>query len=363
MNKRVTAKNTKAEILDAFEELKKEKSNLEREIRQLKKTIPEEVATIVTSPTKTSNGDRTNLSANSSPNIVKVIENLKSLQVGFGSAVSNLSKQLITEASSLEEIQKLLTEENQQLQELHELESVEETTLEELFQSYIENSKTFKEEVSEQKETLENQIEDLKQAWRKEQIDRNRQVKERNENYQKNQQRDKEEYEYNLELERNLSEEEHEQHKKNLYDELKESLEAQEKQWQEREESITKKEKEYAEAKEKVEAFEGKLEQNIKNGKQQGQNIGNYQGRIKADLRTKEVEGQKQNYQLQIESLEQTIVNQQAKIANLSKQLDAALKQVQDLAVKAIEGNSNRNSFQAMKEIALEQAKNPQKSK
>lgn len=363
MNKRVTSKNTKAEILDAFEELKKEKSTLEREIKQLKQTMTDKVAKIVTPPVKSSNNNTTSSHQNNFQNILQVIQNLKTLQLGFGSAVSNLSEQLITEASSLEEIQELLAEEKQQLEELHGLNSVEENTLEELLQSYEENSKIFAEELSQEKETIEKQIDDLKKAWRKEQENCTRQVKERNENSQKNQQREGEEYQYNRELERNLNEEEYEQNKQNLERELQESLEAEEKQWQEREETIAKKEKEYAEAKEKVESFEYQLEENIKNGKQQGQNIGNYQARIKADLRAKEVEGQKQNYQLQIESLEHTIVNQQAKIASLSEQLDAALKQVQDLAVKAIEGNSNRNSFQAMKEIALEQAKNPQKGK
>jgi hypothetical protein len=33
------------------------------------------------------------------------------------------------------------------------------------------------------------------------------------------------------------------------------------------------------------------------------------------------------------------------------------------IAVKAIEGTSNRNSFDALKEVALEQAKNQQKNK
>jgi len=80
-------------------------------------------------------------------------------------------------------------------------------------------------------------------------------------------------------------------------------------------------------------------------------------------LRKKEVEGETRNYELQIQSLEDTIKNQEARIQALSKQLDASLKQVQDLAVKAIEGTSNRNSYEAMKEIAMEQAKNPQKSK
>lgn len=61
--------------------------------------------------------------------------------------------------------------------------------------------------------------------------------------------------------------------------------------------------------------------------------------------------------------MEETIKNQEIRRQSLSQQLEASLKQVQDLAVKAIEGTSNRNSFEAMKEIAMEQAKNQQKSK
>ena len=76
-----------------------------------------------------------------------------------------------------------------------------------------------------------------------------------------------------------------------------------------------------------------------------------------------QLQGEKQNYQLRVQALEATIQNQETRIHKLSEQLDMAQKQVQDLAVKAIEGSSNRKSFEAMKEIAMEQAKTPQKTK
>ena len=95
----------------------------------------------------------------------------------------------------------------------------------------------------------------------------------------------------------------------------------------------------------------------------EGKGIGNYQAKIKLDLRIKEIEGEKQNYELRILALEETIKNQEIRRQSLSQQLESSLKQVQDLAVKAIEGTSNRNSFEAMKEIAMEQAKNQPKSK
>ncbi|MEP0868609.1 hypothetical protein NDA01_02215 [Trichocoleus desertorum AS-A10] len=69
------------------------------------------------------------------------------------------------------------------------------------------------------------------------------------------------------------------------------------------------------------------------------------------------MEGNKRNYELRIQSLQET------RIHALSQQLSAALKQVQDLAVKAIEGAANVSSFQAMREIAIEQAKTQTKNK
>ncbi|MEO1692980.1 MAG: hypothetical protein AAFR63_15855, partial [Cyanobacteria bacterium J06631_6] len=87
------------------------------------------------------------------------------------------------------------------------------------------------------------------------------------------------------------------------------------------------------------------------------------QAKVKADLREREIEGEKQNYQLRIESLEETIKHQSSRLGKLAQQLDSSLQQVQSLAVKAIEGTANRNSFEAVKAIALEQAKTSQRGK
>ncbi len=284
--------------------------------------------------------------------------------MSFGEAVSDLSEKLTAEASALNNVQTLVAKELETLKELYGLEDVTENTLDDLISSYEENSKTFEREESEKRETLDQEMQDLRKSWRKEQENHQSQIKERNETHHQNRHRQLQEYRYNLELERQLDSEAYEENKKVLYKELSEIKAAQEKAWSERETTISEREKAYSEAKQKVEAFPEELEKSIKNGKDDGRNIGTYQAKVKADLREKEVEGQKRNYQLRIESLEETIKDQNGRIQSLSKQLDAALKQVQDLAVKAIEGASNVSSFQAVKEILLEQQnKNQQKTK
>ncbi|MEK0179425.1 MAG: hypothetical protein EAZ78_20975 [Oscillatoriales cyanobacterium] len=365
MNKKVSDKSTKAEILEAYKEAAEAKAALELQLKQVNKSqsvnvsqkqtvVPEKAIIEVNKPMVVTQTQQ---------KMQATIDNLILLQFGFGGAVSELSEKLTSEASKLEELRRNVGEEVQQLQELHSLEDVAEDTLDNLIQEYEESAKTFTEEITQQREAIEQELLELRKAWEKEQQLQELAVQERNDSEQKVRDRDEELYDYDLELQRNLDIEEYEQRQQRLYKEIEEFKQEQEKQWAEREKSIAEREKLYAEVKAKVEAFPKELEANIKNGKDNGRNIGNYQAKVKADLFAKDLEGQKQNYELQIQGMLQTIQNQESRIASLSKQLDSALKQVQDLAVKAIEGASNLNSFQAVKEIAIEQAKTQQKNK
>ena len=354
----INSKNTKAEILAAYKALEKEKKALE--------------ATANTT-TKSNNSQKNSSSIVvgngkihqqiEQRDIAKTLNILEQLQIGFGGAVSNLSEQLIAEATTLENVRELITEQQQQLEELHDLETIEDDTIDRLIEQYQNNHKQFSEKYELESENKRQEIALLVREWNKEQDIHNRQIKVRNEERKKNKQRDAEEYQYNLDLARDLDEEEYEQKKQAKYRELDTIRQELEQQWQNREEKIAKQEREYAEAKEQAAQFEEKLRKKVKQGEEEGKGIGIYQTKIKHDLRTKEIEGLQQNYQLKIESLQQTINNREARIAKLSQQLDLAQKQVQDLAVKAIEGTANRQSYEAIKEIAMEQAKTQQKGK
>ncbi|HEY9703539.1 MAG TPA: hypothetical protein V6C58_13915, partial [Allocoleopsis sp.] len=287
---------------------------------------------------------------------------LAKLQLGFGSTISELSEKLTTEAGKLQELHTLVNKEVEELQELHNLE-VGENTLDTLIENYQSSSKQFKEEFTTRKETLEQETLELKKTWQKSQEDYQVTIKERNENQAKSQQRDEEEYQYDLSLRRELNEEQYQITQQALYKELEEIKQEQEKQWNEKEKAIAEREKQQKEAKEKVESFEKEKEAAIKKAKDEGRGLGNYHAKIKSDMLGKEIEGQKRLYEQQIQSLEQTINVNNDRLIKLSQQLEAAQKQVQDLAVKAIEGTANINSLQAFKDLAMEQAKSQGKIK
>lgn len=358
--KRPNEKSTKAEILTAFDELLKEKKELETQLMQ--KPEPK-----TTQPS--GNGKSTSTAEVpikpvqlSQQKMESIIEGLNLLQFNFGGAVSDLSEKLTLEAFKLQEVQRKVTEEKQQLEALHNLQASD-GSLDELIEQYEDSSKTFSEEQRLRQEEVEQAITQSRKAWLKEQEERRRFIKERNETQSKTRQRDDKEYTYDLTLQRQLSDEEYEQEKKRLYLELDELKQTEEKQWAEGEKAILERETQFTELKAKVENMPKELEAAIKRAKEEGKGIASHQAKVKADLIAKEIEGSKRNYEVRIQSLQETIQNQDTRIQTLSKQLDAALKQVQDLAVKAIEGSSNINSFQAVKEIAIEQAKNQNKVK
>jgi hypothetical protein len=358
--KRPTEKNTKTEILSAFDELLKEKKALETQLiakpaeprseppRNGKTPpTPEPVAAPVIAPQQ---------------KMESIIAGLNQLQLNFGGAISDLSEKLTLEVFKLQEMRQAVAEEVQQLEAQHGLQASN-CSLDTLIQQYEDSSKTFNEELRQQQETLNQEITQARKAWIKEQEEHRRVIKERNEISTKTQRRDGEEYNYVLNLERKLSNDEYEQEQNRLYRELEEVQQTQQKQWAEREKAISDRETQFADLKAKVEAIPKELEAAIKRAKEEGKGIANQQAKVKADLLAKEAEGQKRTYDLRIQSLLETIQMQDTRIQNLSKQLDGALKQVQDLAVKAIEGSANVSSFNAVKEIALEQAKNQNKVK
>ncbi|WP_416350835.1 hypothetical protein [Rivularia sp. UHCC 0363] len=358
MSAKINQKNTKNEILQAYDELAKERLELKRQVDQL---------------VKSSNSARSDnfkavekIPANQYLKVQQkmnlTIENLAKIQLGFGSSANELSEQLTTKASRLTEIKQLVEEQLQQLQQLHSLE-VGEETLDNLIQSYEENNSAYQEEFNQLSEILKQEIQELKESWQKQQEESQRNIKERNDNLSKNRQRDVSEYKYDLELAHNLEVDVYEQQQKELYKQLDEFQQETEKQWNEREKTTAEKEKQFEELKVKVEGFSQLKEAAIRKATEEGKGIAHYQAKIKSNLLAKEVEGQKAFYEQRIQSLEQTITNQEIRVQSLSKQLESALKQVQDLAVKAIEGSANVNSYQAIKEIALEQAKSPVKNK
>ena len=122
-------------------------------------------------------------------------------------------------------------------------------------------------------------------------------------------------------------------------------------------------EKEFQELKSKADAFPVELESAVKKAKEEGVGIAKRNARIERSTLEKDHEGKLRVFEFKIASLEDTVKRQLQRIEKLSEQLQTAQNKAQDLAAQAIDGASNARSYEAVKEIAMEQAKNIGKSK
>lgn len=292
----------------------------------------------------------------------EIISGLVQVRASLSSSLSELSAKQTAEASRLQELRTEIDTTVRQIRELHNTE-VKDDSLSTIIAEYQAAVEAHQKTVAEKQETFDRELADLRKSWEKEKEDRARTVGEDNEAYNKVIEREKQEYTYLLKQKRDLDKDAYEHQKKHAEAELTEFQAKKKKEWDEREKAIADLEKQYAEAKAKVDEFPAKLEAAIKKAREEGKGIAINQAKIEADLIAKEIEGEKRLSDLKIKSLEDLIKEHSGRIANLTKQLTEAVAQAQGLAIKSIEGASNANTFIAVKEIALEQAKNTPKNK
>ncbi len=346
-------RSTKAEILEAYHALESAYKDLET--KQL--TPPKTVETVkATSKKQVISQNDTQVS------MEEVINSLGQFGEKFNFALSQLSRDLLVEAAALKEVRTTVETESSTLTSLYKL-TIEEDTLGNLLNQHTDISKEYEETLKQKRKESEKAWFEKHQAWQDEHTETSLRLQEEESSDKKSKKRDETEYRYNLTLKRELSEEEYNEQNKQQDHVLSELEETRGKSWEEREKEIAEREKQFQDSKNKVECFPEELKTAIKKAKDEGTGIARHQAKIKADFAAKEFTGDENVEELKIRSLEEQVKNQSSQIDKLSKQLESALKQAQELAVKAIEGGANQNSFEALKEIALEQAKSQPKAK
>ena len=329
--KKISTRSTKTEILAAYNAMAKELKALKAKARTA--PAPAQKA-LPPSPAE---------AAAKEVSIGDIIRSLRDLTTSIGESSSALQRELTAEATQLIELREQANSVTNDLKTLHDIE-VDEDSLAQLIARYEESSEAAERELSTKKDAFEDEIEAAREA------DQARK-------------RDAAEYAYELEQRTAKESDEEAQALKAFELELVELRERKTAEWTERNKQLEARETERNELIAKGEAFEGKRDAAVKKAESEGMAIARRQTKAESELRSKDNEGVRRVFELKVESLEGTIAKQEAQIKQLSRQLEDARKQTTELAVKAIDGASNASSFESIKEIALEQAKNTQKGK
>ncbi len=277
--------------------------------------------------------------------VESVGQRISGLSLEVTKALAGLSEQLVEEVRGLVSVREAVDLEKRDLQRFHQID-VAATSLEQLVQDY-----------ARKKEELEQEIATQQTEWEDQARTAERERKEQEETLKKQRTREVEEYEYKKALERKKAQDKYDEDIRLVEKKNQEKQETLQRTWQSREAAIKEQEEEIASLRKDAAQFPARLEAEVQRATVEAAHQTEARSEQQILVLRKDAEAEKRLADLRVKTLEDTVAQQATQIVALQKQLEEAKQQVQDIAVKAIEGASGSKTLAHINQIAMEQAK------
>lgn len=348
--KDVSTSNTKKEILDAYDVMKKrlqEKSKLE--LKPEKKIEEKKVKEVVQV-------------ADSLPSegAVRSVDNLK---MEVGKMLSELSEKLENATNKYNDIKKAIEVKEKEFKEIYDIDKSA-YSLAALIEAQRQKREEFEHEIEARKRELTEEISNTSMQWEKKKTAYLEEKKDLEAEEKKKRVREQEEYKYAFEREKEIVKNRFEDEKAKLEKELSLKSEEFEKAFNKREEEIRERQKLVSERQQRVEELEKQVEKFPKEldavvNKAVKETTEKIQSEAKNRelLLKKEADGEKNVFLSKIEALEKNVTEQNSQIEKLSAQQEKSYQKVQEIAMKSIEGASNTKTLGRIEQLIAEKSK------
>ncbi len=341
--KKLSSSNTKQEMLEAYSAILKQlEAQREAELKPEKKLEEKKAKEVIqVAESLSSEG---------------VARGISTLKIEAGKMLAQISDRLEEEIQKFKAVQNAIVLKEKELQELYEIERSA-VTLAALIESQNQKRQAFELEMAEKKEALSQEIEALRAQREQEKKEYEEEIKERDMTEKKRREREKDDYEYSFKREQKLTKDTFEDEKSKLEKEIQVKKEQMESELKEREKVIAEKEEELNELRKKVSAFPKEMEMGIARAVKEATEKLTLEAKNREELQKREFVGEKNVLTTRTESLEKIVKEQSEQIVKLTQQLEKAYQQVQEIAVKTIEGSSTIKSFANLQQWISEQAR------
>jgi hypothetical protein len=356
MEPEISLKNTKNEILSAYEEaLKKLKSQKTAEPKQVQEEKRQQEVIKRASDNSTEG----------------IVTGITALKLSVAKELDKLSEQLTAEHKKLEDIQTAILLEKNNLEELYQVTAnsdslaamiqaqkekkaqyeAEMAEKRNTFEDKMNNDKLiFDEKIKNEQESFETSMKTQKELWKSEQIKWVEQQKELKEKTDKDRKREEEEYDYNLKLTRKKESDLYEEKKAILDKELAEKKFTFDKEIASREAEVVSAENELKELRIKSAAFPSEIERAVADAVKRTSEKLNLEFKFEKELTAKQTEGEIKLKEQTIETLKGKIKDMETIISDMSKKTAIAETSVKDIAMKAIESSGKMQVFSNSRE-------------
>lgn len=321
MEKKPSLTNTKAEILEAYNDLHKKKESESSKNPKEEKALEQKTETVKAAADLSAEG---------------IVKGLTGIKLNISASLDKVENSLLQEFNKLEKLQEAIRYESAYVEDLYGIKANADS-LAVLIVANKEKKQFFEKEMEDKKDIFDELMQEKKQGWEKEQKERIQQWKEEEESKKKLIKREEDEYKYLQVINRKREEDEYLSKKSTQEKELAEKKLMVEKNLGEREILISTKEQELETLRKQVVDFPALLEKEIATARMQLEQQLATQHKFEKDLFAKGMEGEVKLLQQRISSFEARIKEQDMLITALNEKANTAGSQVQTIALKALD--------------------------
>lgn len=289
----------------------------------------------------------------STEGVVKSIGDLKSV---VSKMLTQLSDRLEEQVARYVQIQRAIVAKDAELKEIYDIQRSA-STVTALIESQERLRTQHEADLATMKQELEHEIEQTRADWERERKQREGEAKERDAAEQKRREREKEEYRYAFAREQQQARDQFADEMAKAEKDLSDRRAAGERELAERERAIKSREEELASLRQRVEAFPKELDAAIARAVKDATARQQQDATAREELLKREFAGEKNVLSTRITSLEHTVKEQADQIARLLSQSEKAYGQVQEIAVRAIEGSANAKQLSNLQQMLAEQGR------
>lgn len=318
----ISPKNTKDQIFAAYSEVLEKLNEKQAEIPQEIKKKQEE-KTVVTK------------AAAHSPDAI--VSDLSGIKLKTIKQIDVLSEELLGEFQKLSDLRQAIASEQNHLEDLYQIKDTA-NTLAALFQTHAEQKEKLQQERAMEKQEFEEFMASRRLHWKEESERLERDVQEKKEKQEKERKREEEDYAYTREIKRRKEMDDYNAKKAGLEKDLvmmKEDL-------QKREEVLSEQEKILPDLQARVDQFPEELKKTVLEAEEKLQAQILQQHDFESQIKQKELDGLVKLHNLQVNSLQGRIKEQELLIKELSQKADQATENVQLIACRALDASSQR---------------------
>ena len=289
----------------------------------------------------------------STEGVVKSIGDLKSV---VSKMLTQLSDRLEEQVARYVQIQRAIVTKDAELKEIYEIQRSA-STLTALIESQDRLRTQHEADLVSMKQELEREIEQARAEWDREKKQREADAKERDAAEQKRREREKEEYRYAFAREQQQARDQFADETAKAQKDLADRTAAAERELTERERAIKSREEELASLRQRVEGFPRELDAAIAKAVKDATARQQQDATSREELLKREFAGERNVLTTRITSLEQTAKEQADQIARLLSQSEKAYGQVQEIAVRAIEGSASAKQLSNLQQMLADQGR------